>query len=202
MPAMCMRFWPAWAWLKERIEHRTYGRCTGLTLTRIGAAPSWSASFYRDINRSGGALVDLHVHDSDFVLFCFGRPGSVCSVGEINHLTTSYRFGEVDAPAHVVAEGGWLAPGTPFRMRYLAAFEHATADFDLAREPQLLLSHGGKTEPVAISALSGYDVEVRHMLSVTRKDAAALATLDDAVAVTEMLDAERRSLNRHEIIQL
>src|SRR5688500_7937660 len=137
MPAMCMRFWPAWAWLKRRIDDGSFGRCTGLTLTRIGAAPSWSGAFYADASRSGGALADLHVHDADFVLFCFGRPSSVYSVGDVNHVTTAYRFDGAGAPAHVVAEGGWLSPGTAFRMRYVARFERATADFDLSRDPHL-----------------------------------------------------------------
>src|SRR5688500_5951283 len=136
MPAMCMRFWPAWAWLKQRIDDGALGRCTGLTLTRVGAAPAWSGAFYADSSRSGGALVDLHVHDADFVLFCFGRPSSVYTVGDVNHVTTAYRFDRDDRPAHVVAEGAWLTPGTAFRMRYVAAFERATADFDLFREPQ------------------------------------------------------------------
>src|SRR5438876_11427570 len=26
MPAMCMRFWPGWSWLKEAVEKQTYGK--------------------------------------------------------------------------------------------------------------------------------------------------------------------------------
>jgi predicted dehydrogenase len=131
MPAMCMRFWPAWSWLRQRIDEQTFGPCRGLTLTRIGSAPQWSTGFYSNPSRSGGAVVDLHIHDADFVRWCFGDPPAVTSTGAvveggINHVTTIYHFDH-----SVVAEGGWLAPGTPFRMRYLAAFVDAVADFDL-----------------------------------------------------------------------
>src|SRR5207244_5061450 len=27
MPAMCMRFWPGWDWLKARLNDRQFGRC-------------------------------------------------------------------------------------------------------------------------------------------------------------------------------
>src|SRR5205085_11624678 len=31
MPAMCIRFWPQWAWLKRRVDDRTLGRCISAT---------------------------------------------------------------------------------------------------------------------------------------------------------------------------
>jgi predicted dehydrogenase len=80
-------------------------------------------------------------------------------------------------------------------MRYVAIFEGATADFDLTRDPQLVLCRGGKSEAVALEKLSGYDLQVRHLIdAVARGDKTTLATLEDAAAVTEMLDAERESV--------
>jgi predicted dehydrogenase len=198
-----MRFWPAWAWLKQRLDDGSLGRCTALTLTRLGASPAWGRPFYGDLTRSGGALVDLHVHDADFVCFCFGRPESVYSVGDVTHVTTAYQYG--DGPRHVVAEGAWLAPGSAFRMRYVAQFEGATADYDLGRADQLLLCRDGRAEPVEVSALLGYDEEVRHLVGAIARGATESelrATLDDAVAVTEMLDAERASIERRQTVKL
>jgi len=209
MPAMCMRFWPAWAWLKDRITRHTYGRCTGLTLTRTGSAPTWSPEFYQDPARSGGALVDLHIHDADFVRFCFGDPDAVTSAGHlhggaVSHVTTLYHYPSGGAaPAHVVAEGGWLAAGTPFQMRYLAAFEHATADFCLGRADELRLHHREGTEAIETSTLSGYDHEIRHLVRAVAAGSGELdATLEDAVAVAELLDAEQRSVIDRQTIQL
>src|SRR5207249_1135453 len=47
MPAMCLRFWPAWKWLKDRIDDQQFGQCFSVTLTRLASQPSWSA-FYSD----------------------------------------------------------------------------------------------------------------------------------------------------------
>jgi predicted dehydrogenase len=198
MPAMCMRFWPGWDWLKQRIDDRSFGACHNATFMRLASQPTWS-SFYGDGQRSGGALFDFHVHDADFVQWCFGMPKSVTSAGRvgttgaIDHVTTIYQYD--NGPAHVVAEGGWdQAPGFAFRMRYVAVFEKATADFDLTRTPQLLLSQNGEAKPVELPNSSGYDGEIRHLISaIASGNKNLVATMEDAEAVTRLLNAEQQS---------
>ena len=200
MPAMCIRFWPEWAHLKQRIDDGEFGACMSVSIQRLASAPNWSSSFYRDGSKSGGALVDLHIHDTDFVRYCFGNPDSVSSIGRmgetgaIDHVTTAYHYRGAALPAHVVAEGGWdHHPAFAFRMRYVAVFEKATLDYDLTRESPLLLCRDGKTEPVRVESISGYDGQVRHLLSAINGQAELAATLDDAISVTRILDAERAS---------
>lgn len=194
MPAMCMRFWPGWDWLREHIRRGTFGAVKSAVFSRLGTRPGWNPAFYADPSRSGGALFDLHIHDADFVRWCFGEPSSVSSSGSLDHVTTLYRF--ANGPAHVVAEGGWdHTGGFAFRMRYIVVFENATAEFDFSREPRLVLSRGGKSEAVELPQHTGYDGEVRHLLAmIARGDRNLVATLDEAVALTRMLEAERASL--------
>jgi predicted dehydrogenase len=202
MPAMCMRFWPGWTWLKDRVAEGAageLGRLVGVTFTRMGAAPSWSPEFYLDPARSGGALFDLHIHDSDFVQYCLGAPEAVLSRGTVNHLTTMYMYRR--GPLRVQAEGGWgPARGFPFRMRYTAQFERGTADWDLNRDPALMLAREGRWEPVPTPAETAYQAQARHMLEAVMafrdgRGPALRATIEDAERVTKLLDAERRSLD-------
>lgn len=197
MPAMCMRFWPGWSWLKQAIDERTYGAVRSAVFQRLASPPSWSQDFYRDSSRTGGALFDLHIHDADFVHWCFGEPESLVSTGSIDHVTTLYRYSR--GPVHVVAEGGWdHSSGFPFRMRYLIVFEKATADFDLARDPVLLLHRDGTSEQVGVEAGTGYECEVRHVLAaITERKSSISPSLDEAAAVARMLAAERSSLDGH-----
>jgi predicted dehydrogenase len=201
MPAMCMRFWPGWEWLKERIADGSLGALRGVTFVRMGGGPTWSPEFYKDLSRSGGAHFDLHVHDTDFIVHCFGRPRAVTSVGTIERISTVYHYGPAGdhAAPSIAAVGAWVrGGGFPFRIRYTAEFEHATADYDLGRESQLMLSRDGAWSAVEVPSASGYEAEVRHVLRAAAAHLAGTpattrATMDDAVTVTQVLEAERRS---------
>ncbi len=195
MPAMCMRFWPAWEWLRERVRDGTFGAPRSATFQRLASPPSWSQEFYRDTARSGGALIDLHIHDADFVRWCFGEPAEVRSCGTIHHLTTSY--GIPGGPPHVTAEGGWdHTPGMPFAMRYLVVFERATASFDIARTPQLMLYRDGKGEEITVSPLSGYEAEVQHLVRAIAEGRRDIrVTVGDALQTSRLLEREGAQLH-------
>jgi hypothetical protein len=82
-------------------------------------------------------------------------------------------------------------------MRYVVDFERATADFDLTRDPPLLLCRDDRAEPVMLERpeLSGYDMQVRYIVErVARGETETSPNLADAVAVAKLLDAERASL--------
>ncbi len=68
MPAMCMRFWPGWSWLKQVVDKRTYGQVLAARFRRLSEMPGWSKQgTYTGSTDLGGALFDLHIHDTDFV---------------------------------------------------------------------------------------------------------------------------------------
>lgn len=194
MPAMCMRFWPGWSWLKEAVQDRRYGRVVSARFERLGAAPAWGDGFYANLERSGGALFDLHVHDVDFVHFLFGPPASVHAVGTPAHVTACFDL--ADVPGQVVAEGGWLtSPRFPFRMRYIVEFERAVADFDLMRDPVLLVHGADSSDAISLPPGNGYDGEIRHAVALAAGLAAnPQASLLDARAVTRAILAERESI--------
>ena len=194
MPAMCMRFWPGWDFLHEAVRNTTFGKVQSATFQRLGTAPGWGGGFYSDVTRSGGALFDLHIHDTDFVVWCFGKPDSVHTAGSLQHMTTSYRFAR--GPALVTAEGAWdLTPSAGFRMKFLVTFEHATLDFDLARDPHLLLHGKLRSEPVPLAKTLGYDGQVRELVRAIADGRTELrASLREAATVLDVLADERRSL--------
>lgn len=202
MPAMCIRFWPAWAWVKRAIDERELGAVRSAVFRRLGTAPQWAASFYGDPVQSGGALLDLHVHDADFVRHCFGDPQSVASTGSLEHVTTLYRYPH--GPAHVVAEGGWdHTSGFAFKMAFTVVFERATADYEFGRAHELVLARDGRSEPVALEPTNGYDGEVRHLLDALASGKRKLgATMDDALGHMRLLAAERESLETRAIVAL
>lgn len=191
MPAFCMRFWPGWPWLRERIQGGAYGALRSLHLWRLGEPPGWATEFYGDRARSGGALFDLHIHDADFVRWCLGDPAEVRSVGSLAHVTATYGYRE--GPEQVVAEGGHIpVAGFGFRMRYRAIFDRAVAEFDHAREHPVWLTRDGETIPVSLPHETAYQLQARHFVEqcLDIGSEPLRATMADAVAVTRLLETE------------
>ena len=195
MPALCMRFWPAGAWAAEAVRNGRYGPVVSARLKRVGGVPSWSTEFYADASRSGDALCDLHVHDTDFIVGLLGVPDSVVSVGSPRHVTTSNRY--TGGPGKVVSEGGWLhATGLDFRMRMTIACSDAVIDFDLGRNDQLRVHPAdGETFTPEIDGGDGWQAEVAAMVDAVRTGAEKPpVTLAEAAASTAVLERELRSL--------
>lgn len=207
MPAMCMRFWPGWAWLKDLVANKTYGKVLTARFRRVSAPPGWSRASYFKGGDSGGALLDLHIHDTDFVQFVFGRPQSVFSSGlsrfsgAIDHVVTQYK---VRGGATVYAEGSWLLT-SGFNMSYTFMFERATLDFDSARSADALrLDEEGKpSRVIKPEGVDGYVGELRHMIqAIQTGKRPTVVTAQDALSAVEICEAEEESVQTGRVVKL
>ncbi len=209
MPAMCLRFWPEWAWLHRAITDRTYGEVRDARFRRVAQPPGWGQKSYFDGKESGGALFDLHIHDTDFVQFCFGRPKSVFSSGygkhsgAIDHVVTQY---QVYSGAVVHAEGSWaMTEGFGFNMAYTVNFENATADYDLARGPEALklFERGQPARTITCPGGDGYQGELGYFLNCIReKSPPTLVTAADGLSAVEICTAEEESVRTGAVVLL
>jgi predicted dehydrogenase len=204
LPAMCMRFWPEWSWLKDAAQKGTYGKVEAATFRRVGFPPP---GWFRNGEMSGGAILDLHLHDTDFVHFAFGRPKAVYSFGYekltgcIDHLVTRYVYDDIPL---VCAEGGWgMADGFGFQMGYTVNFERATAEYVMARESPLVVYHDGRAEPVPCDGVDGYVGELSYMIRcIDAGTPPSIVTAADAVASIAIVEAERRSAESGQAVEL
>lgn len=209
LPAMCMRFWPGWSWLKTAIADGRYGPVKAARFRRVGEAPAWGREAYFNGAASGGALLDLHIHDTDFVQFLFGRPKAVFSQGftyysgAIDHVMTQYT---VDCGASVSAEGSWMmGDGFGFNMAYTVIFEGATADYDLSRgaDALKLFEKGKGARVVPPEAGDGYIGELSYLLDcVEQKRAPQKVTARDGLSAVEICEAEDLSIRTGQVVTL
>jgi predicted dehydrogenase len=195
MPAMCMRFWPGWAWLKEIVAQKTYGEVQAANFRRVTAKPAWGKAGAH----AGGALLDLHIHDTDFVNFLFGRPASVFSTGMldaggvVNHVVTQYFY--PGGPV-VHAEGSWLLP-EGFNMSFTLHCERATIDFDLSRGKNALHLHesGKESRTVKLKKTDGYHEEIRYFVNcIAQGVKPSVVTPQDGLTALEICAAEEKSV--------
>lgn len=209
MPAMCMRFWPGWDWLKQTVDSEAYGKLLAARFRRVSGPPGWSRGNYFKGGESGGALFDLHVHDIDYIQYLLGRPKSVASSGitrfsgAVDHVVSQY---EVDCGAVVTAEGSWImSEGYPFTMVYTANFERATAEFDVSRKEKALMVYEDGKEPVVLELApgDGYINELQHMVESIRSGTApTIVTVYDGMSAVEIAEAEEKSAQSGQRVQL
>jgi predicted dehydrogenase len=212
MPAMCIRFWPEWAWLKKTIEKGTHGKVISADFRRLGAMPpGW---FVRG-DFSGGAILDVHLHDSDFVCHLFGTPKAVTSGGWVgpsacvDHVHTRYLYD--DGPV-ITAEGSWAAaPSMPFDMSYRVIFENATAEYRIDRpEAPLMLyrkarGKGKAPKPTAVKCAGGdgYKAEMTYLAKCIRTGTAPeVVTATEAAESIRIVEAETKSVLSGKMVRL
>jgi len=200
MPAMCLRFWPEWAWLKDAIKEGRYGKVLAARFRRVAEPPAWGQKHFGEGKLSGGALLDLHIHDTDFVQYCFGVPKAVFSTGytkytgAIDHVVTQYLYASGES---IHAEGCWaMAPGFGFNMSYTVNFENATADYDIARSADALkLAHGKSSEVIKIDSKDGYVQELAYFLDCIRTgQQPSRVSAEDGWNSVKICEAEERSV--------
>lgn len=208
MPAMCMRFWPGWSWLKEVVGEKTYGKILTARFHRLSEMPGWSRQgTYGGGMDLGGALFDLHIHDTDFVNFLFGRPAGVFSsgvtntAGSIDHVVTQYVY--PGGPA-VYAEGSWLLT-KGFNMAFTLHCERATLDFDLARGADAMhVSEPGKPmRTIKLASSDGYSQEISYAVEcAAQRLRPVLVTAEDGVTALEICEAEEKSIRTGMLVNL
>ena len=147
-----------------------YGPVRSAVFRRLSAMP---AGWFKEGALSGGAILDLHIHDVDFIHHLFGKPAAVFSrgysktSGQIDHILTQYFFNDVPL---VSAEGGWcMSDGYPFAMKYTVNFECATADYDSSRSAGTLVLHGqGQTQTIETAKADGFVGELAYFIECVK----------------------------------
>jgi predicted dehydrogenase len=116
MVAQLLRFWPQYQKAKQMTGEGALGRLLSAAAYRLAKPPEWS-DWFRDPAKSGGCLLDLQIHDMDFLFWLLGRPKvlqtfALKSHGAREHINTILTFAD-DQIATI--EASYLMPSSwPF----------------------------------------------------------------------------------------
>jgi len=195
----CIRFWPEYVYLADTIAKGRLGKLRSLELVRQTPPPLWSwKNWFAKAEWSGGGLLDLHVHDIDFLVSVFGKPKSVKSQGSvgfsrsIDGVATLYDY----EPGIIVSAAGHMSlpQGAPFKMAYLATFEKGMIDYDVNREPSLNEYRNGKEYHPKVKKGDGYFHELSYFLKCVKAGKPNDKCLPESCAVSiKVAEAERKS---------
>ena len=201
----CIRFWPEYVKAGEIITSGTYGQVKAATFQRLSASPTWSwNNWLQNESKTGGAILDLHIHDVDIILHWFGIPTSVfcTATGGSSHVMTQYSYPDGKV---VAAEASWLmAPGFGFKMAFNIVLEKATIIFDSSQQPTLKIhTFDNETYTPAPDKKDGYWFEIEYFVkTVLGEKLPSIITPQQSLDSVRIALAEKTSAMQHREVKI
>ncbi|REE66697.1 putative dehydrogenase [Paenibacillus taihuensis] len=194
MIAQCLRFWPAYEYLKSCIGDGRYGKPLGGYFFRGSGLPQ---PWYLDGKLSGGVLMDMHIHDTDMVNWLFGVPQKVSTIGRNVIPGSAYDI----VSTHYVYEDGlvlnaqadWTLRGDfGFAMTYRVNFEGGNLIFE---NGQVTVNpNEGASFVAELSEDMGYYFEIRAFLNALATNTpTTVCTPESAARTIDIIEAEQKS---------
>lgn len=205
----CVRFASEYMFAKKIIDSGEYGQVISASFRRLATAPTWAWNNWitSSDSKSGGALLDLHVHDADFIQHVFGMPKKVRTfgskgIGGVCHSLTSYIY---DDNKTITAEGGWsMMSGFGFEASFNVVMEKATLVFDCTRDPAFRLClEDGTVKTPEVSTVDGYHNEIDWLIKSIKGQAVdQIITPKQASDSIRLVLAEKDSIEQKTDIEI
>lgn len=192
-----IRFWDEYVELKKIFDGGKIGRVVNANFRRISPRPTWGWNdWLLKPEFSGGAGLDMHIHDVDYVLSLFGEPENFYTVKNVIEEKNSYINTVMQyADKAVTVESAWGLPVThPFEATFRVVFEKATVEnaggkfmlYTNEKTEEIVIEKkefaGEKVDGGNISDLGGYYNELSYFINrVKSGEKIEKATLNDAV---------------------
>jgi len=203
----CLRFWPEYEMLEKALVEKTYGELKSLTMTRVGGYSTWAnPNWFNDGKLSGGAILDLHLHDVDWVQHALGLPkalvaaGSKGITGAVDDVTALWQYDGFI----VTIRGSWMYQ--PFSMSFQAFFENASMDFGMHPDTALRVKVKEEKDFKKVDLPSkdnGYSREMRYFLDcVIGKTKNTVCTAESTRESVGLVMLENKSIKKKKWISI
>jgi len=202
-----VRFFPEFALGRQMVLSGAVGKPAAIRTRRGGPAPKGSLGWFMDHKRSGGVLLDLAIHDFDWLQWTFGKVkflysrslGAQTGQGPDYALTTlTFESGAV---AHV--EATWMDPGG-FRTYFDVAGSDGLLEFDSRKTPAIRTVTGESSilEPSVAAVEDPYYLELSGFLSSVREGSPVAITGQDGLAALKVSLAALESARNGQVVTL
>lgn len=215
MAAQVLRFWPEYVRIKEIYESGEIGDLVSIYAARLGQMPTW-CEWYKDPIKSGETLMNLTLHDIDFLHFMLGKPKSVYSAGKkdaMNNYNDVMNIFKFEGGVNVMVDGSLsMTAGYPFTMRMRVLGTKGTLEFTFISgenigpesTSSLILykpNDGGKR--VDVKSYDAYGMEVRYFVDcITRGVPTETVTKESILNVLASVTAAKKSLEDGKVYDL
>jgi predicted dehydrogenase len=206
MVAHVLRFWGEYVSLVELVHSGKLGKPISAVAVRLSQLPAWADWFLNPV-WSGGAVLDLCVHDFDALNWLFGTPKSVYARGKElkpglwNDIHALVDYGG----ANGLVEGSEFMPqGYPFTAAMRVVCESGVVEFmfraggvsvEMGGGVSLMVHEAGKAYPLTARPGDAYDNQASYFVDCIRNGIKpTLGTPEQARIAVATANAARRSL--------
>jgi predicted dehydrogenase len=135
MVGQVLPFVPEFAFAWDAVQSGRYGGLRAAHFHRVISKPDWSNEV-ADQTKSGGPVIDLHIHDTHFISLLCGVPRAIHSRGVVDggvvvHVTTQYLYDTLNLAVSCVS-GALAQNGRPFTHGFEIYLDKATLAFEFA----------------------------------------------------------------------
>lgn len=203
-----LRFWPEYVKAKEMYDNGELGQLKYVFAARLSEHPKWS-EWYKRPENSGGGLLDLHLHDIDFMCWLLGDVQSVYATGQKNqsgswnYVSSILHFKSgVSATIQGVME---MENGYPFTMDLKLVGSKKTYEYIMragqnledinSSSRNIYIYDNGVVENYKFSEVDAYQVELGHFIECLENEKASdIIDIYQARKVLATIEALKESL--------
>lgn len=213
MVAHVMRFMGAFNVVKECIESGELGKVRSAEFYREGGSrePMGYNNWFRDEKLSGGAMLDLHIHDVDMINALFGKPEAVSAIAAnvipgsgYDAMSVHYIYPDM----FVTATCDWTIKGDKFNTRAMRVnFEKGYIFLDRTKDRTTFVKVDADGNLDDMKDKMGLDMfynEIRYYIDCLKNGESVDSCLPtDVVETVKMVMAEMKSADlRGEKVEL
>jgi predicted dehydrogenase len=207
-----VRFFPSYRDLSRKVASGAIGNIGVAHAKRVGSHPGAAKSWYNDTSLSGGVIMDLMIHDIDFMRSVIGEVDHVYAMNRktdgLDYALVTLRF---VSGAIANLEGFWGYPG-PFTTAVELAGNQGVVRFNSndtvslqVRKSRTDDSTSGPTTvavPQSPALQDPYYYELEHFIDCIRTEAAPLVTAEDAYQAVALALAARESVRTGQPVKM
>lgn len=188
-----VRFFPEYVSMKQSIDKGSIGNPAVAHAGRIGPHPGNTKGWYNDSTKSGGVMIDLMIHDLDFLRWTLGE---VKTVYALNHRSDQLDYALVtlqfQSGAVANVESNWGFPG-PFHTKAEIAGSEGIITTNSLKNSSLQTHKVASSEtnefvtvPESPAFRTPYEVELEHFIHCLKTGSEAILTAQDAYKALEL----------------
>ncbi len=203
MVGQVLRFFPEYQTARQMVQEGQLGHVGMIRMARINLMPG---GWYCDLQRSGGVILDMIIHDFDWLLWTLGPPERIYAQGlyeqlpALDYALCTFRFSQGTI---AFVEGSW-ADATGFRTSFEITGSGGLLAHDSTESTTLVAQRRGGDEvdesaylPMTPAAKSPYQIEEELFITAVEDNLEPPVTVQDgreavklALAVLESAKTE------------